>query len=89
MLATAIALTCTLAGVPQILAMTRAKSSDAQSPLGWAMGVQGAAASIVVGMSKGVATIVYAPSMVGFVIATIGLLTVLRFRQGSLLQRLA
>lgn len=88
MIATAIALTCTLAGVPQILTMIRARSSSAQSPLGWAMGMHGAGASIIVGMSKGVATIIYAPSMVGLVIASIGLMTVLRFRDGTLIQRL-
>lgn len=52
------------------------------------MGMHGAAASIIVGMSKGVATIIYAPSMVGLVIASIGLMTVLRFRDGTLIQRL-
>ena len=73
-LATTIAFACGLAaGLPQIARMIRRRNSEAQSPLGWAIGAKGAAATAYLGATNGAAPIVYGPSLAGATVALVGL----------------
>jgi hypothetical protein len=79
-LATTIAFVCGLvAGLPQIARMVRRRDSKSQSATGWAMGVQGAVATAYLGAAKGVALVVYAPSVAGAMVAALGLAVTLYY----------
>jgi hypothetical protein len=72
-LATTVAFACGLAaGLPQIARMIRRRNSEAQSPLGWAIGAKGAVATAYVGAANGAAPIVYGPSLAGATVALVG-----------------
>jgi hypothetical protein len=79
-LATAVAFACGLAaGLPQIARMIRHRNSEAQSPLGWAIGAKGAVATAYVGAANGAAPIVYGPSLAGATVAVVGLAVTVYF----------
>ena len=79
-LATTVAFACGLAaGLPQIARMIIRRNSEAQSPLGWAIGAKGAVATAYVGAANGAAPIVYGPSLAGATVAVVGLTVTVYF----------
>lgn len=77
-----VAFACTLvAGLPQIARMVRQRSSASQSAVGWAIGAKGGVATAYVGAAKGVAPVVYTPSVAAATVASLGLGVTLYYRR--------